>query len=305
MANEVFRRIFSSDLQGQLFPDNSFYAGCKSDDAAIDAENIEIPQDENGAAQVIVDPTKFPLEMRTEEDSKKTYGANLLVTIPEVITYNNQLLTSYDKRKAKLDKHRMSLEDQIADRTMFGWANSVAGLKFATTGAATRVNEAFAGGNLKRIATEADILKVLRAWRFSNLPSTGGRCVCTPDIYEDLLAIKKAYGSGTDSNNKLLADGAVDKLFNFDIYVRSKTTKYSAAGAKKAIGAAGAATDSYSAIFYHPQFVRYVKGQVLVNMDPAPRPDLAGGISMNAMVRSGGSSGRNSELGVITLYQGE
>ncbi|MGL6123947.1 MAG: hypothetical protein ACRC1W_13250 [Shewanella sp.] len=305
MAVEVLRRAFSNDLQKVLFPDNSFYAGCKSDDAAIDTENIEIPQDENGAASVIVNPTKFPLEMRTEEDSKKTYAADLLVTIPEVITYNNQLLTNYDKRAAKLQKHSESLEKDLAERIMFGWANTVTNFKIPTTGVATRPNEATPGGNVKKVVTEADVLRVLRIMRLRNIPIKGLRCVCTPDIYEDLLAIKKGYGSGTDANNKLLADGAIDKIFNFDVYMRSETTRYSAGGAKKAIGAAAAATDGFSAIFYHPMFVRYIKGSVLVNMDPYNVPGLAGGRSMNAMVRGGGTSGRNSELGVVTLYQAE
>lgn len=187
---------------------------------------------------------------------------------------------------------------------MYGWGNTVAGYKVVTTGGTTRANEATAGGNAKKIIAEADLFKVLRLWRFANLPE-GGRCVTTPDLYEDMLVIKKAYGTGTDSNNKLLADGAVDKIFGFDIFLRSKTTKYSAGGVKLAIGAAPAATDGYSAIFYHPAFVRYVKGQVKVNLDPYERPDLAGGMSMNVMVRAAGTSGRNSEKGVITLYQGE
>jgi hypothetical protein len=305
MAVEVFKRAFSNDLQKVLFPDNSFYAGCKHDEAAIDAENIEIPQDENGAAAVVVNPSKFPLEMRTEEDSKKTYAADLLVTIPEVVTLNNQLLANYDKRAAKLEKHTSSLEKQLADRIMAGWANNAAAYKVPTTGVSTRPNEATPGGNAKKVVTEADVLRVLRLLRFANVPIKGLRCVCTPDIYEDLLAIKKGYGSGTDANNKLLADGAIDKIFNFDVFLRSETTRYSAAGAKKAIGSAAAANDGFSAIFYHPQFVRYIKGQVMVNIDPYNVPGLAGGRSMNAMVRAGGTSGRNSELGVVTLYQAE
>ncbi len=305
MAVEVLKRQFSNDLQRVLFPDNSFYAGAKSDDAAIDAENIEIPQDENGVASAIENPTVFPLQMRAEEDSKKTYAADLVVTYPEVVTWNNQLLTVYDKRAAKLDKHKLTLETRIADKILNGWGNTVAGLKRATTGAATRVNTATSGGNLKRLVTEADMLWAMTTMRFANIPEEGRRLVCTPDMYEDLLAIKKAYGSGTDKNNELLAKGAIDKIFNFDVFVRSKVNKYSAAGAKLAIGAASAATDGWNILFYHPSFVRYIKGAVKVNIDPYERPDLAGGMSMNAMVRTGATTGRNSELGALTLYQGE
>lgn len=305
MAVEVLKRVFSSDLQGQLFPDNSFFAGAKADDAAVDAENIEIPQDENGVATTVVDPTIFPLPMRTEEDSKKTYAANLIVSLPEVVTWNNQLLTSYDKRAAKLAKHRSSIETSLADRIMFGWANTVAAYKRATTGGTTRPNTANPGGNAKKIVTEADMMWAMTKLRFLNVPEDGRRLVCTPDMYEDLLVLKKAYAAGTDKSNELLAKGAIDKIWGFNIFLRSQTTKYSAAGAKLAIGAAAAATDGWSMIFYHPDFVRYIKGTVKVNIDPYERPDLAGGMSMNCMVRGGGTSGRNSETGVLTLYQGE
>jgi hypothetical protein len=303
---EVLRRLFSSDLQQVLFPDNSFYAGCKSDDAAIDCTEVDIPQDENGAAEVLVNPTIFPLQMRTEEDSKKTYGADLLVTRPEVITWNNQLLVSYDKRGAKLQKHRLSLEEQLADRIMQGWGNSAtAAYKRATTGGTTRANTATTGGNAKKIAVEADFLWAFTTMNRLNIPLEGRRLVCNPDFYEDILAIKKAYGQGTEKNNELLSKGAIDRIFSFDVFLRSKTTKYSAAGVKKAIGAAEAATDGWSCIFYHPAFVRYIKGTVDTLIDPYKRPDLAGGMAMNCLVRAGGTTGRNSELGALTLYQGE
>jgi hypothetical protein len=305
MAVEVLKQVFSNDLQKVLFPVNSFYAGCKSDDAAIDALQIDIPQDENGVAPSVVNPSVFPLQMYTEDDSKKTYNADLLVTLPNVITWNNQLLTVYDKRAAKLEKHKSTLETLLADRIMYGWGNTVAAYKRATTGGTTRPNTANPGGNAKKIITEADMLWAMTTRRFLNLPEEGWRLVCTPDMYEDLLPFKKAYGSGTDSNNNLFASGAVDRIFGFDIFMRSKTTKYSAAGSKLAIGAAAAATDGWAMQFYHTSMVRYIKGTVKVNIDPYERPDLAGGMSMNVMVRGGGTIGRNSEVGALTLYQGE
>jgi hypothetical protein len=228
----------------------------------------------------------------------------LLVTTPEVVTWNNQLLTNYDKRGAKLEKHKSSLETSLADRIMYGWANTVSGNKRATTGTTTRANTS-GGSNAKKVVTEADLLWAMTTMRFANIPEEGRRAICTPDMLEDIIAIKKAYAYGTDSSNELMAKGAVMKAFGFDIFVRSKTTKYSAAGAKLALGAANAATDGWSMIFYHPAFVRYIKGAVKVNIDPYERPDLAGGMSMNVMVRGGGTTGRNTEVGALTLYQGE
>lgn len=303
--SEVLKQLFSSDLQKVLFPDNAFFTGARSDDAAIDAISVDIPQDENGASTAVINPTVFPLPMKTEEDSKKTYGADLIVSLPEVITWNNQLLVSYDKRAAKLEKHKSTIETILADRTMLGWGNTAtAAYKRATTGVATRANTA-GGSNVKKVALEADFLWAFTKMNQLNIPQEGRRVVLSPEFYEDILAIKKAYGQGSEQNNELMAKGAIDRIFRFDVFMRSRTTVYSAAGVRKAYGAAAAADDGFSAIFYHPQMVRYIKGQIVVNMDPAGRPDLAGGMSMNAMVRGGGTTGYNSELGVLTLYQGE
>jgi len=43
--NEVVTTIFSKELQKNLYPDNSFYKGCKVDEGvAINAETVEVPQ---------------------------------------------------------------------------------------------------------------------------------------------------------------------------------------------------------------------------------------------------------------------
>ncbi|TAE58593.1 MAG: hypothetical protein EAY68_11355, partial [Bacteroidetes bacterium] len=87
LHNEVIRRIFSADVQTALYPDNSFYNGTQQDaNIAIDASEVEIPQDEEGEAQTVVNPTKFPLETYTEEDLKKTYSVDLIATKPQLVT---------------------------------------------------------------------------------------------------------------------------------------------------------------------------------------------------------------------------
>ena len=303
--SEVVKRLFTSDLQKVLFPDNSFYSGAQADTAGIDVEEVEIPQDEDGEATVVVNPTQLPLPIGIEEDKKKTYGADLLVTLPNVVTYNNQLLVSYDKRAAKLWKHQMSLEKQIAERIMYGWGATKTEFIRQTTGTTNRPAAApGASGNRKK-ATEDDFRWAQYTFDILNIPEEGRRVVVPAGFKQDVMDIMKAYGQGTDKNNTLLAKGAIGNIFGFDVFMRSHTQVYTedALPVKKAIGAAPAATDNLAAIFFNTRMVRYIKGAVQVWMDPAPRGEYAGGIGMNCGIRGGSTISRLSEKGALALVE--
>lgn len=302
---EVLKRLFSDDLQKRLFPDNSFYAGTQQDVAAVNVEKIEIPQDEDGEAEIVVNPTVFPLPISIEEDKKKEYGADLLVTKPTMVTYNNQLLVSYNKRAAKLEKHLKSIDRQLAERIMFGWGPSLATFIRQTTGVATRAGSTPGATGVRKVAVEADFMWAFTLFNQMNIPMDQRRVVVPPTMLEDIIAIKKAYGQGTDSNNELLAKGAVTKILTFDVFVRSATQIYTEAAlpVKKAIGAASAVTDNWGAIFYHTKMVRHIKGEVQVWMDPVPRGEYAGGIGMNCGLRGGSTISRLSEIGVCALVE--
>ena len=307
MANEALKVLISSDVQKALFPDNTFYEGCQSDAAAIDVDTITIPQDETGTSEVLVDPTKLPLESYMEEDTKKTYGANFLITRPQPISWNNSLLTSYDKRAAKIYKHTNSLFTMLANRIMYGWSPSVSGNIKQAQGTATRTATAPGATGTRKVTVEQDWISMMTLFNAWNVPVEGRRVVVPPPFYEDILAIKKSYGYGTEANNTLFGNplnkGAIARIFTFDVYMRSVTTVFDTGGAKKAVGAAGATTDNLSAIFYHPMFVRYVKGTSEVFMDPYKKPELAGGVGLNVAIRGGGTQSRNSQIGVAALIE--
>lgn len=307
MANEALKVLITGDVQKVLFPDNSFYNGCQTDAAGIDAENVTIPQDETGTAPVLVNPTKLPLETYMEEDTKKVYAADFLITQPQPISWNNRLLTSYDKRAAKLYKHTNSLMTSLADRIMFGWAPSIAGNIKSATGVATRPATAPGATGTRKVTLEADYINLMTLFNSWNVPVDGRRLVIPPQFLEDILAIKKTYGSGTDSNNALfagpLSPGSITKIFTFDVFMRSRTTSFSNGGVKRPVGSAGATTDFIGAIAYHPQFVRYIKGAPAVFMDAYERPEYAGGQGLNVAIRGGGTQSRNSQIGVAALIE--
>jgi hypothetical protein len=307
MANEALKVLISSDVQKALFPNNSFYEGCQSDAAGVDVDTITIPQDETGTSTVLVNPTKLPLETVMEEDTKKTYSADFLITNPQPISWNNQLLTSYNKRAAKLYKHTNSLMTSLADRIMYGWAPSLAANIKSATGTATRAATAPGATGTRKVTQESDWIAMMTLFNTWNIPVEGRRVVIPPPFLEDILAIKKTYGTGTDSNNALFAEpltpGAIARIFTFEVFLRSRTTAFDNTGAKRAVGSAGGTTDFIGAIFFHPQFVRYVKGTPAVFMDPYEKPELAGGVGLNVAIRGGGTASRNSQTGVAALIE--
>lgn len=306
LRSEVVKKLFSDDLQGALYPSNVFFAGAQSDSAGVDQDTIEIPQDEDGDVETVVNPTKLPLQASTEEDKKKSYSADLLVTKPTVVTLNNELLTTYDKRAAKLRKHRNSLETQMAERILYGWSPSEASQIKQTTGTTNRTASApGATGNRKR-AIENDFIDMMMLFDKQDIPRDMKRKMLVPaELLPDLLAIRKAYASGTDKSNELLASGAIFELFTFQVYVRSRSQIYTEAAqpVAKAFGAATVTTDNQSILFWHDDFVRYIKGTVNVAMDTYNKPELAHGRAMNALVRGGSTISRLSQKGVAVLVE--
>lgn len=307
MANEALKVQIGSDVQKVLFPNNSFYEGCLADPAGIDVENVTIPQDEVGLSPVLVNPTKLPLESYMEEDTKKVYNADFLITRPQPISWNNALLASYDKRAAKIYKHTNSLMTALADRILFGWTPSIAANIKSVTGVPTRAATAPGATGTRKISIEQDYINLMTLFNGWNIPVDGRRLLVPPQFLEDILAIKKTYGSGTDSNNQLFAEplspGAITRIFTFEVFMRSRTQAFDNTGIKRAVGAAGATTDFVGAIAYHPQFVRYVRGTPAVFMDQYAKPEYAGGVGLNVAIRGGGTQNRNTQIGVAALIE--
>lgn len=305
LHNEVIRRIFSSDVQTALYPDNSFYAGTQQDaNIAIDAVEVEIPQDEDGEAQTVVNPNKFPLETYTEEDLKKSYGVDLIATKPQLVTDLNQSIVTYDKRAVKQRKHVKSLEKQLAERIMFAWAATKAQFIKQTTGTDVRAAHAKgASGNRKRV-TGDDILYFMSLFNDANIPNDGRRRLIAPAyMYEDLVKVIEDKKNYLMTKDMVIDKGAIGVLYGFQIFMRNETIVYTEAATPqpKALGAATAATDNQSIIFFHPDFVRHAKGNVMTYINPNQGQFLGG--TMNFALRGGGTKSRLSEIGVAALVE--
>lgn len=302
--NEVVNSKFSSIVEERLFPDNSFYASAQVDaGVGVDQVTVEIPQDEDGDAEYVVNPTIFPLQTVMEEDKKKSYEVDLIATKPQLITDLNQALVSYDKRAVKTRKHVNTLETQLANRIMYAWAPTKAEFITQTTGSAVRAAHATgATGNRKRVADD-DILKIFSGFNDINIPVSGRRLVAPTYMYEDLMRLIKEQKNYQETKNLIVENGAIGMLYGFNIYMRPTTITYTEASTpvKKAIGATPATTDNQAILFFHPQFVRYAKGNVKSYINPDQGQYLGG--TLNFALRGGGTISRLSEKGVWALVE--
>jgi len=304
MSLEALKIRITSDVQEKLFPDNSFYNGAQSDTGiGIDQSEVVIPQDEDGEADYVINPTLFPLQTVVNEDKKKSYEADLIATKPELVTDLNQMLVSYDKRAVKLRKHINTLETRMASRILHAWGATRGDFIRQTTGTATRPATAPGATGNRRKATKSDFLFYMTLFNDLNVPMDGRRVVVTPQLYEDVLAILEDMGKGAEYGKGLIEKGAVGMIYTFNVYVRSEGPIYTEAAipAKKPLGAATAPTDNRAAIFYHPMFVRYIKGTVAPYINPN-RGEYLGG-TMNVALRGGGTVSRLSQIGVAALVE--
>ena len=116
------------------------------------------------------------------------------------------------------------------------------------------------------------------------------------ELFDDTALINRNI-MGRES----MPTGVIDRLFGFDIYVRNTVNRLTSGGNLKATQTAGAATDLFAGLAYHPSFVARALGSVKVFTDD-DKPEFYGSV-MSALVMLGASKLYTAETGVVTLKQ--
>ena len=297
MAEQLVK-LFSKDIQSNLFPDNAFYKQSKLDGGIdVNAQTVQIPQ--SGAAPTVqVNPSSFPLTAAQRVDNVKEYDVDLFATTPIHIRDVNEAVINYSKRADVLRDHISTLNTTIGDNMANAWGNTVTDNILKTTGAARPAS--VSGGADKRAITYNDIVSVDELMDIQDIPMEGRNLLVSARMYSDLLKIDE-FISIDYANSKAAVNGAVGTILGFNVFKRSRTLFYDDTFGKKPFQSAGAATDRDAAIFWHPSFVRRAEGNVDVYSD-IKNPLYLGSI-FNAAVRNGGMIGRTDEKGVVTLVQ--
>lgn len=299
MAEQI-TKLFSKDIQKNLFPTNEFYKQSKLD-ANVSAEfgTVQIPQ-AGAVPTVIKNPSSFPLSISQRTDDVKEYSIDAFATEPIHIYDVNEAVTNYNKRMDIIQDHVDSLNTSIADEMAFAWAVSATANKIFTTGADGSVLAPGATGTRKGLV-RSDLAKLSMMFDKDDVKAGDKNILISADQYEELLNID-SFINFDYVNRKPAVDGQIGEVFGMKVFKRSRNTIFNTSNVKKAVGAATAVTDNLSILGWSSKYVRRAEGSIKLFSD-IDNPQYLGSI-FNGLVRAGGTAGRTDEKGVYSLIQG-
>lgn len=299
MAEQI-TKLFSKDIQKNLFPVNEFYKQSKLDaNVSADYGTVQIPQ-AGATPSVIKNPSSFPLSVSQRTDDVKEYTVNAFATEPIHIYDVNEAVTNYSKRMDIIQDHVDSLNTTIADEMAYDWGVTLGTNKIFTTGAAGSVLAPGATGTRLGL-TRADLSKLSTMFDRDDVKAGDKNILISADQYEELLNID-SFINFDYVNRKPTVDGQIGEIFGMKVFKRSRNTVFNGSNNKKAVGAATDAADNLSILGWSSKYVRRAEGSIKLFSD-IDNPQYLGSI-FNGLVRAGGTAGRNDEKGVYSLIQG-
>ncbi|MCK4909852.1 MAG: hypothetical protein KAS70_08130 [Planctomycetes bacterium] len=301
---------FSTELQRELFPDNSFYKKSISETGiGIDVERVEIPQAASAGIVGVGVPGTLPLTITQRTDDIKFYTVQqLYMAEPIFVSDETEIVTNYNKRQDIITAMSLAINEKAADIAATAWGAALATRQVRTTDTAVRPTEIVgATGNRKRIKYD-DLVAIRGAMNRQNAPAGSWWGLLSPAMVDDLFLLDKI----TDAERIQLAlvrTGQVGMIFGIQFMMRWNATLGSngisydntATPVRKALGAAVAATDNGAAIFWHTRLVRHAEGHAKTYID-RDKPEYLGSI-MNSKVRFGATFNRTDEVGIVTLIE--
>lgn len=307
LHDEVVRNIFGNMVARKLFPNNGFMEGVMVDNE-LDSnnKNFEIPQ-ESETPEIVENPTAYPLQTKDTENTKKTYTADVIATLPQRIGDFERLAVSYNRMEQASTLHARTLNNRFANKLLYKWAPTVAAQIKRTSGSGAAANNphSTATGTRKAVQ-EADIHSIVETFLSQDVPIEGSRIVIPPKMYTNLLALSgfvDADKVGLDNVPSVRRQGFIGMIYGFEVYVRSTSVLYTNAGTPvpKAPTAADATTDNLAAIAYHPDFVRMGQGPLFTYINENQGSQL--GSTINYATSVGGTQSYTDQQGVVALVQ--
>jgi hypothetical protein len=207
---------------------------------------------------------------------------------------------SYNKRESVLAGIKASLLDAVQSDLIYRWIPS-GGSILATTGDPIASHIPTATGNRSAVC-KADIRLLRTQFDKWDAPQDGRCLLLDAEMYGQLLSSLTETEAAAFLSTVSANTGIIGRLYGFDIYLRSKVAKSTAAGAVKLWTAAASATDSAAGIAWSASMVSRSNGDMTI-YDNEGSAILFGDV-LSGEVRAGGSYMRNDKNGVVLLYQG-
>jgi len=303
-------QLWLSTFQENLYPDNSFYQGTMNDSQFVKNLSVIIPnyQEEVTTFDMGAAAGSYPRALKELAHTEKVYSMIQQGVDPYMVDPVEVEEFSYDKRLEVLKQAISKLKDDVGVKINWEWTVTAANSIFETTSTSKRANR-FGNTGIKRISF-ADLLNLQTQLNLQNVPVEGRRLLVDAYGLQDIQVMPELVGSPA-LTEKAFSNGAIMRVAGFDVYMRSATTSFTSAGAKKAIGVVDTSTDLGSAIAFHPNFVRYAvgtKNNSGVKVFIGSEDPTIYGTSMSAYTRVGGSTSyvedaNNVVKGIVTLIE--
>ena len=296
----ISKEIWSRDIADKLFPNNSFTAAAINDAAFVDNYKVHLPQAGTNPT-VERNRTVLPATISQRTDTTVEYELSEFTSDPTLITDLDAIEVSYDKRQSVLRAHIEQLNKEMTDWISYWWGPTQAANIVRTSGASRAAFVSGATGNRKKVAL-ADILNAKRKLDNMDVPMDGRVLVVPGEMYNDLLEISNVLSAEFNQTGRL-PDGVVNRIFGFDIFIRSSLVSYTNAGtpARRLPGAVALTSANASILAYHRDFVRRALGGVKVYADE-DKPAYYGSI-FSAMARAGAAKAYTDETGVVAIVE--
>jgi hypothetical protein len=305
---------YSSELQKQLFPDNSFYKKSISESGIADTtERVERPvQGDIGKGKSGV-PNSLPLQVNVAKDDADYYSTDLVYAPPILVDTPGEFALNYNKRASKQIQQAGIINTRVATIAAINWGPTNAAQVLKTTGASRSSNvivtaTGAAIANRKTVAKD-DLLKLHNLLMRMNLSGIQGGLfgLVTADFYSDLLKIAEFVDYDKTGNTSKLEAGIIGRIMGIDIMVRATDDQstgllYSNAYAKKVIDAEVITTDCPANLFWHDKMVASAEGTLKTSINP-DRSEYLGSTIISSWVRFGASWARKDQKGVVVLLE--
>lgn len=299
----IQKEIWQDHIEGNLFKNNEFLlASADVGQFVLQGKVVHIPQ--AGALPTIAkNRSSLPATVVQRTDTDITYTLDEYTTDPILIPNAETFELSYNKRESVLSEYEASLRQTIADNLLIDWSPSGSiGTILRTTGGSTPTTLTGTTGNRKKF-TVVDLKAAQLQLNKQNVPMEGRYALISADMFQQLSDDMSATQYRDFSAAYDVKDGAIGRLFGFNIMIRSGVTTYDNSGSPvvNPYGATPAATDNDAALCWQTGAVERALGQISF-FEKTGDPTYYGDI-YSVAIRMGGRIRRQDAFGVVAIVQ--